>query len=176
MRTVLLMMLGFVLAGCATRLDRAELDRMYQSTSLAEGVYWARPLHADPDAPPPVIVNWWYAGTSRGDHVVVYRELTWTEAGEPRATQRDYRIAQAQLPLDKARPYSRDDDDWLPLFAAAPDAFAVPADVLTTRVDGGPRDRGSAVTPVPIDPRDVQPETIEPDGNDPLPIPPPPGG
>ena len=68
MRRLVLLALLVALAGCEStqRIDRAALDERYQQTQLAKGVLSIVPLRVEPNQPPPVVVNWWYAGSSDG--------------------------------------------------------------------------------------------------------------
>lgn len=141
MRRLVLLALLVALAGCEStrRIDRATLDERYQQTQLAKGVLSIVPLRVEPNQPPPVVVNWWYAGSSDGQHSLVYRELTWDNAGNPVGTEQRYRIAQNALKIQQPFASTRDAGRWMPLFEAA-DEIEPPADLPTARK-----------APVPID-------------------------
>ena len=147
MRPLVLLAVICVLVGCSSpqRIDRSALDQRYQETQLAPGVLSIVPMRIESDRTPPVVVNWWYAGTSGGDHVVVYRELTWDANGKPIGTEKRYRIGQASLTISQPFAYVKDASRWLPLYDVVPGAFAPPTDLPTVRQ-----------TPKPIDSNPIQ--------------------
>ena len=135
MRLPFLLALLIVLSGCSSpqRIDRQALDQRYQATQLADGVLSVIPLRSEIGDSPPLVVNWWYAGTSDGLHELVYRDLTWDAQGNPTGNQVRYRIAADQLKLDTPFAYMRDDARWVPLYEAAPNEIEPPADLPTAR-------------------------------------------
>lgn len=124
-----------LLAGCSQTqfIDRSTLDQRYEETQLAEGVLSVVPIRLEPDAPPPVVVNWWYAGTSENQHRIIFRELTWDSDGKPVGKEVRYRVARNQLVI--AQPFAPTSDAarWLPLYEAAGDEVEPPADLPTAR-------------------------------------------
>ena len=135
MRALALLALLFVIVGCEStqRIDRAALDQRYLETQLAEGVLSVVPLRAAPGSDPPVVVNWWYAGTRHHEHRIVYRELTWDSDRKPVGLERRYRIDQRELPINAMFDSTTDEARWLPLYEAAPDEIEPPADLPTAR-------------------------------------------
>ncbi len=134
MRLALLALL-VVLTGCtkAQRIDRPTLDLRYQETQFGEGTLSIMPLRPDPASPPPTIVNWWYAGTTDGEHRIVYRQLTWDDAGKPIGQERRYRITMDQITITETFAPTDDATRWLALYEAAPNEIEPPADLPTTR-------------------------------------------
>lgn len=130
-----LLVLLVVLAGCtkAQRIDRPALIERYQATQLAEGTLSIVPLRPDPQAKPPIVVNWWYTGTANGQHHLVYRQLTWDDQAKPIGKEVRYRITVDQLTI--AQPIARTDDParWLALYEVAPNEIEPPADLPTAR-------------------------------------------
>lgn len=157
MRPCLCLCLVLLLTGCMPRqLDRAGLDELYQETALAEGVLTSvpPPIEIDPDAPP-IVVNWWYAGTRMGKHYLVYRELTWDKDGEPVGRERRYRVLQEALSVPEPFDKTRDEALWLPLFEAAP-GVPEPWGLLTSR------QRRESARPEPVGPSELEPEPQAP--------------
>ncbi len=150
MRSCMFLIL-FMLAGCqgAPVIDRAQLDERYEQTALAEGVLSALPLRVDP-ADPPVVVNWWYAGSSDRWHLLVFRELTWDETGEPAGRELRYRVPRDELSVASVFASTRDAGRWVPLYEAVA-GIAAPADTVTTF-----QRRGT------VQPAHVAPEQVEP--------------
>lgn len=135
MRCWALLAVMAVMVGCqSTReISRHTLDKLYFDTVMASpGVLSSVPKHIDAQASP-TVVNWWYAGTSGGGHIVVYRELTWDANRKPIGTEKRYRIGQDSLTIGQPFAYVKDASRWLPLYDAAPGAFAPPADLPTVR-------------------------------------------
>ena len=124
-----------VLAGCTKTqlIDRPMLDQRYQETQLAEGVLSVVPLRAESGAEPPVVVNWWYAGTRDGQHQIVYRELSWDSQRKPVGNEVRYRIASAQLMVAEPFAMTSDETRWIPLYEAAANEIEPPADLPTAR-------------------------------------------
>ena len=143
MRLSVLLSLVFVLAGCTRTqlIDRPTLDQRYQETQLAEGVLSVVPLRPEPGVEPPVVVNWWYAGTRDGQHQLVYRELTWDSQRKPVGSEARYRIASTQLPIAEPFAMTSDEARWLPLYEAAANEIEPPADLPTARKAPKPFDR-----------------------------------
>lgn len=132
---LLLLTLLLLLVGCSKTqfIDRPTLDRRYQETQLAEGVLSVVPLRAEAGAEPPVVVNWWYAGTRDGQHQLVYRELTWDSQRKPVGNEARYRIVSTQLPIVEPFAATMDEARWLPLYEAAANEIEPPADLPTAR-------------------------------------------
>jgi hypothetical protein len=158
MRTILLASI-LLLAGCESnqRIDRAALDQRYQETQLAEGVLSIVPLRADPNQPPPTVVKWWYAGSREAEHRLVYRELTWDDAGNPVGKEQRYSIARSALEIQQSFAYTSDSAYWLPLHEVA-EAIEPPTDLPTARktpkpVENNPirRPDDAPVAPLTID-------------------------
>lgn len=145
MQRLALLVLLIVLAGCeqTQRIDRAALDQRYQDTQFADGVLSIVPLRIEPGEQAPVVVNWWYAGTSDGQHTIVYRELTWDSERKPVGREARYRIAQTGLKVVQPIATTQDSRLWLPLYEAAPDDIEPPTDLPTAR---------KAPKPIEIDP------------------------
>lgn len=135
MRWWALLSLMLLLAGCAKtqRIDRAALDQRYAETQLAEGVLSVVPIRLEPGVEPPVIVNWWYAGSSGGDHQLVYRELTWDRDLRPIGVEQKYLIAQGGLAIQERFARTSDASRWVPLHEAVPNEIEPPADLPTAR-------------------------------------------
>lgn len=135
MRLALLLAVLMVLTGCKgpQRIDRSTLDQRYQSTQLADGVVSIMPKRLDSHRPAPVVVNWWYAGSSGGQHEIVYRDLTWDSTGKPVGNEARYRIAADQLKIALPFELMREASRWVPLYEAAPDEIEPPADLPTAR-------------------------------------------
>jgi len=132
-RVILLTSLMF-LAGCEStqRIDRATLDQRYQETQLAQGVLSIVPPRIDRSTPPPTVVNWWYAGSSDTDHTLVYRELTWDNAGNPVGKEQRYTLARSALAIAQTFPKTDTAARWLPLYEVAKE-IEPPADLPTAR-------------------------------------------
>lgn len=158
MRGLALLVLLVVLVGCeqTQRIDRAALDQRYQETQLADGVLSIVPLRIEPNATPPTVVNWWYAGTADSQHRVVYRSLTWDTAGKPVGQETSYRIPADQLKIAQPVVPSSDAARWLPLYEAAPDEIKPPTDLPTAR---------QAPSPVDNDPIRLPDEAVVPPTN-----------
>lgn len=148
-----------VLSGCvrAPRIDRAELDERYAETALAEGTLSSVPSRVE-QGEPPVVVNWWYAGTNQGWHNLVYRQLTWDTTGRPVGIEKRYRIEQSQLAIRSTFDQTSDSTRWLSLYEAATDVPR-PPDLLTSRQ-----------LPDSVSPQIVEPDQVEPNAFDPDPI------
>ncbi|MBX2852936.1 MAG: hypothetical protein KTR15_14465 [Phycisphaeraceae bacterium] len=149
MRPLALLALLVVLAGCAKTqlIDRATLDQRYQETQLAEGVLSIVPPLLQRDARPPVVVNWWYAGTRDREHRIVYRELTWDRERKPVGVERRYRIAASELAIAEPRASTTDEARWLPLYEAAGNEIEPPADLPTARKAPKPIDHNPIKRP-----------------------------
>ena len=134
MRIVTPLALACLMVGCASsRIDREKFDALYKETSLREGVLSSIPLHdRDADTQPPTVVNWWYVGTRRGYHGLIYRELTWNQSGDPVGREHRYRIAESELKIPMAFPRTSDSALWVPLYEAAEDV-PLPIDLPTHR-------------------------------------------
>ena len=135
MRLSVLLSLVVVLVGCTQTelIDRPTLDQRYRETQLAEGVLSVVPIRPDPETEPPVVVNWWYAGTRDGQHQIVYRELTWDSQRKPIGAEARYRIVSTQLPIAEPFAMTSDESRWLPLYEAAANEIEPPADLPTAR-------------------------------------------
>ena len=134
-RLMLVMVVAGLLVGCQSvqTIDRATLVERYEQTQLAEGVLSVVPLRLEADAQPPVVVNWWYAGTSENQHRIIYRELTWDSAGKPVGKEVRYRVAKNQLVIVLPFAVTSDAARWLPLYEAAENEVEPPADLPTAR-------------------------------------------
>ncbi|MEM6505651.1 MAG: hypothetical protein AAF711_09305 [Planctomycetota bacterium] len=157
MRLVLFLVL-VLLSGCskAQRVDRAALDQRYQATQLVEGVLSVIPQRVMADVEPPVIVNWWYTGSSQEDHRLVFRRLTWDQDLVPVGIEENYLIAQTDLPIQQRFMITRDPTRWVPLYEAAPNEIEPPADLPTARKAPNP------ITNDPIQrPEEFAPSTID---------------
>ena len=157
MRTTGLMLVAWslMLVGCMPRIiDRDELAQRYKETALNPAVLSSVPLQIDPDQPP-TVVNWWYAGTRKQRHYIVFRELTWDSRGRPVGQEKWYRVPAGELSTRVNFDKTYDDAQWLPLYEAAV-GLAPPADLPTARL------RPEPVSPDPIKPRGVQPRDDAP--------------
>jgi hypothetical protein len=146
------------LIGCEStqRIDRATLDQRYQETQLAEGVLSVVPARLQRDTLPPVVVNWWYAGTRDREHRIVCRELTWDSERKPTGLERRYRIAASELAIAEPFASTNDEARWLPLYEAAGKEIEPPADLPTARkapnpVENDPIQRPEAPPQPPTD-------------------------
>ena len=137
-----------VLVGCqSTReISRHTLDKLYADTALNPNVLSSVPKHLDVQASP-VVVNWWYAGTSGGDHHIVLRELTWDRQGKPIGEEQRYRIPQNALKISEPFAYTKDAARWLPLYEAVPGEIEPPADLPPVRQTPKPIDRNPIQLP-----------------------------
>ena len=135
MKCLMLLAMAMLVAGCkgAQRIDRPTLDQLYQETQLAQDVLSVVPLRLEPDAPTPVVVNWWYAGTRDGLHRLVYRELAWDQDRNPVGSERRYRIDAKVLQVIEPFEPTDDASRWLPLYEAAGSEIEPPADLPTAR-------------------------------------------
>ena len=158
--TVLVLMMPMAGCGLAPVIDRAELDQRYEQTALAEGVVSSVPKRVEA-ADPPKVVNWWYAGTGPKWHHLVYRELTWGPDGDPVGREQRYRLRLDDLVIRATFARSRDDADWVPLYAVV-EGVDPPADLPTSLRQAGPKR-----------PDTVRPEVAQPDQRTPVPIEPP---
>ncbi|MEM9345279.1 MAG: hypothetical protein AAGB26_01550 [Planctomycetota bacterium] len=157
MRIALLLVL-FLLSGCTKtqRIDRATLDQRYEETQLTEGVLSIVPLRIMPDGEPPVVVNWWYAGSSSGDHQLIFRQLTWDQDLVPVGAEQKYVIAQGDLLIKERFARTSDAARWVPLYEAASNEIEPPADLPTARkapgpITNDPIKRPEELAPPPID-------------------------
>jgi len=130
-----LLIWALLLIGCTKtqQIDRPTLLEHYQATQLAEGTRSIVPLRLEPNAKPPTVVNWWYAGTANGQHHLVYRQLTWDNDRKPVGQEVRYRIAADQFTIAEAFAPTDDAARWLALYEAAPQEIEPPADLPTTR-------------------------------------------
>lgn len=155
-------LVGLSLAGCnATRaIDGDALDKLYAQTALAEGSASFVPLHVQPGDRPERVVNWFYAGTDRRGHLLVYRELV-LEGQKPVGRERRYTIDASELSIAETFDRTRDRWRWVYLHEAAGEVQP-PGDVLTSRRElGGEVRDPAAVSPERTDPRRVQPKQVE---------------
>lgn len=156
-RALGLLALLFVSAGCQStqRIDRATLDQRYEESQLAEGVLSIVPSRVERNAKPPIVVNWWYAGTRSGEHQLVYRELTWDTQAKPVGLERRYRIAADALLITEPFASTSDETHWLPLHEAAGAEIKPPADLPTARQAPLPIDQN----PIQLPDQPLQPPT-----------------
>lgn len=142
MRLLTLLLAVIMLVGCKSspRIDRSTLDQRYQETQLAEGTLSIVPMRLAPNAEPPVVVNWWYAGTSNGEHHLVYRELTWGSDQQPVGQEQRYRVAADDLKIDEPFAHTKDAARWLHLHEAAAGEIKPPTDLSTARKSPKPLD------------------------------------
>lgn len=161
MRTGVLLLLLLLVVGCnrAPVIDRETFDQRYQQTALAEGVLTAVPLRID-RAKPPTVVNWWYAGTSRTGHYLVFRELTWDAQGRPIGRELRYHVPADELAIRQPFAKTRSESSWLPLYEAATD-IPRPSGLLTERQVPDAH-RPDPVRPQPVDPETPQPGDLPP--------------
>lgn len=148
MKRLVLLALVLMFVGCksAQHIDRAALDQRYQETQLAEGTLSIVPMRLSPDAEAPVVVNWWYAGTSNGEHQLVYRELTWDQDLKPVGEEQRYRVSQEALKINEPFVYTKDASRWLHLHEAA-DEIEPPTDLPTARQAPKPIDNNPIQLP-----------------------------
>lgn len=156
-RALGLLALLFVFAGCQSsqRIDRATLDQRYQETQLAQGVLSIVPSRLQRSDQPPIVVNWWYAGTRNDEHQLVYRELTWDTQAKPVGLERRYRIAADALLIAEPFASTSDEARWLPLYEAAGAEIEPPADLPTARQAPLPVDQN----PIQLPDQPLQPST-----------------
>ena len=167
MRIGLCLAVLLLLVGCApTMLDRDGFDQRYADTALYEGVLSSvpPPNDFDPQAPP-VVVNWWYAGTRHDQHYLVLRELTWDEAGKPVGQELRYRIDTASLTITDPFDKTRDESRWVALFQASTQVTP-PADLVTERRIPEAQ-RPNSIEPKPLKPRDIDPQPVKKRGQTP---------
>lgn len=153
---------GLLLAGCnATRvIDRDALDKLYAQTALAEGSASFVPLHVEGGDRPERVVNWFYAGTDRRGHLLVYRELV-LDGEKPVGRERRYTIDPSALSIAETFDRTRDRWRWVYLHEAAGEVEP-PGDVLTSRRELGGEVRDPVdILPERVDPRRVEPEEAE---------------
>lgn len=157
MRWLALLALAVVATGCNDRrvIDRASLDTLYTQTALAEDAASFVPLQLDRNNGPARVVTWYYAGTKRGQHLLVLRELRldtspWTQS------ERRYVIDASLLSIERPMERTHDQQAWMLLHEAA-SGLQPPADALTTRILPGKADG-----PRTVEPRQNEPEPIDP--------------
>lgn len=136
MRTLALAIFMLLPLGCASVLSQDALVVRYTETALVKGVVSSMP-RADENAEPPVVVNWWYAGSDPRFHHIIYRELRWDASGDPVGVEERYRLDQTSVTMTTRFEKTSDASRWLPLYEAMPGVVPPPADLKTRRhVDG----------------------------------------
>lgn len=147
-----------LLAACTGggRVERvSDFQALYHETTFAPDVVGAVPLPRDRVGKAPVVVNWFYAGTTGGTHRVVLRTATWDAAGEPVTDQRQFAVPSEQLLIAEPFALTREVARWVPLHEAAA-GLSPPAGLDTWRQRVDPKE----VDPVEVDP---DPEILPPD-------------
>lgn len=144
-----------LLMGCSSgqKLDRFEFDLRYEQTQFDQGVVSVLPLQINQDLPPRV-VNWWYAGSTDLEHVLVFRELAWDAFGQPKGTEYRYRILRHALAIHHPFVYSNESAMWLPLYEASSE-IKPPSDLTTVRQSANPLDREPEKLPTQLNPPDA---------------------
>ncbi|MEM1356211.1 MAG: hypothetical protein AAGC44_15100 [Planctomycetota bacterium] len=92
---------------------------LYADRTFAPNVVGAVPLPRDRVGRPPLVVNWFYAGTGQGVHRLVLRTLTWDEGGDPVMSQTRYDVPVEQLVVAEPFVVTRRVARWVPLHEAA---------------------------------------------------------
>lgn len=143
--SVLTILCLLVLTGCgATQLSREGLVTQYNQSISAEGTRSSVPLPNEPIdfENPPVVVNWWYAGTLKGRHYFVQRSLTWDPTGQAVGRDDWYRVSAEAIDLQPVFKKTRDARMWVPLYEYGLEGLPPPDDLVTRRQLPKPVKRG----------------------------------
>jgi hypothetical protein len=151
MRAIGLLAMSLICIGCTADqpIDLPTLIERYEATQLAEGTISIVPLRLDRDEPPPIVVNWFYAGTRNAEHLLVHRWLTWDDQGQPIGEQTRYTIAEQAFSIAEPMPRTENDARWLPLYEAAA-SIPAPSDLPSKRQPPSPVATDPITRPDPV--------------------------
>lgn len=142
---------SLLLPGCTTgRIDREALDTLYMQTVMDGGAR-SNNTQSETPAAPRRLANWFYTGTHKGRHKLVYIQVTSDERGLPVYEQRTYTIRDSELKIASPMRRTSDSAKWVLLHEAAAGEVPIPTDSPSR-----------FVSPDTLRPDNAQPETIRP--------------